>query len=190
MIWDRSWPLGASTSTCTPDWEIWFLSSITSYLTEKEPEHSGCVTFDSCCRMVACDDWFRSTVDSHSHGSSSGSWAPPSRLQSHSRCSSWSCWCHLWLSSAHRCQPPQTGGLPAHCQTWRNARTQTLLQTQSAVVHIVPWNIKLFNVMTEDWQKCYKIQNCCCWHPVLSDDLDIWPHALKKLYRQSLELLT
>lgn len=31
MIWARSWPLGASTSTWTPDLEIWCLSSMTSY---------------------------------------------------------------------------------------------------------------------------------------------------------------
>lgn len=128
-LWERQHPLARLTGrsdSSAPSPPIWQKKS-----KKKPPKHSGCVTFDSCCKTVTCDDWLRNTVNLHFRGSSSGSWAPPSRLQSHSRCSSWSCWCHLWLSSARRCRPPQTGGLPAHCQTWRNARTQT------------------------DWEKCY-----------------------------------
>lgn len=51
MIWARSWPLGASTSTWTPDLEIWCLSSMTSYRS-KETWWEASRTCEVCVDML------------------------------------------------------------------------------------------------------------------------------------------
>lgn len=122
MIWARSWPFGESMSTWTPDLEIWCLSSMTS-----------CRSREAWGENIQ-GLWSVSErpVDSRSHGSSWGKRAPPSQLRSRSRCSSCSCWCRQWLSSAQRCRPPQTDGSPSRCQTYFSAESAKHVTTSQS----------------------------------------------------------
>lgn len=130
MTWARSWPLGASTSTWTPDLEIWFLSSTTSCQSRE--------TWGEITQGLWSVRWLAG--DSRSRGSSWGKRAPPSRLRSRPRCSSCSCWCRQWLSSAQWCRPPQTDGSPSRCQTcWRERSTEHVTAPQSWYIpHLLP----------------------------------------------------